>query len=81
MVQSVLGFAPKHPQQLQKLAAEDREFSDDELRTVFADLRMYYEKFVRTKKTPLENAAKSQRFSDYLVECAAKARTKTPVRA
>jgi hypothetical protein len=81
MVQSVLGFAPKHPQQLQKLAAEDREFSDDELRTVFADLRMYYEKFVRTQKTPLETAAKSQRFSDYLIECAAKARTKTPVRA
>jgi hypothetical protein len=71
VVDHLNGGSIRNPRQLNRLAADDVEIPDGELSTLFTRLKRWSERYLRQEDAILERAAKTQRFTDYLLECAA----------
>jgi hypothetical protein len=65
------------PRQLHGLATRDAEISVDELAALFQHLKEWSEAYLAEEGVILERAAKTQRFTDYLLERAAVQRAAT----
>ena len=65
----------RRPQQLRSLAALDASLTGSEIETLFDDLKKWADEYLAAESMILERAAKSQRFSDYLLKKASERRT------
>lgn len=61
--------------QLNRLATGDAEISRTEIRNIFEKLKAWSDSYLAAEGAILERAAKTQRFTEYLLECAAKGRS------
>jgi len=73
VVEHLNGGPVRHPQQLKRLAFNDAE--PNEMPQLFGKLKAWSEAYLAVEKTTLERAAKTQRFTDYLLENAARDRS------
>jgi hypothetical protein len=64
----------RQPRQLKHLAAADTELPPTEVRQLFGRLKTWSAEYLAVNHAILERAAKTQRFTDYLLECAARNR-------
>jgi hypothetical protein len=64
----------RQPRQLKHLAAADAELPQTEVRQLFGRLKTWSAGYLAANGATLERAAKTQRFTDYLLECAARNR-------
>ncbi len=71
------GGPVRQPRQLKRLAAEDVEPSPTGMLELFRRLKTWSEAYLAANNAILERAAKTQRFTDYLLDCAAQDRAKT----
>ncbi|AVT36241.1 AIPR family protein [Plantactinospora sp. BB1] len=58
----------RNPQQLRRVAIEDLDLSDEELRDLFERVKAWAAGYLAEEDAILERAAKTQRFTDYLLE-------------
>jgi hypothetical protein len=65
----------RRPQQLRSPAALDASLTQSEIEALFGDLKKWADEYLATESMILERAAKSQRFSDYLLKKASERRT------
>jgi hypothetical protein len=68
------GAPVRQPRQLKHLAAADAELPQTEVRQLFGRLKTWSAGYLAANGATLERAAKTQRFTDYLLECAARNR-------
>lgn len=77
LIADFLNGAPiRNPAQLRNLARNGATPSDSELRELFEKLKNWADSYLKSEKVILERAAKSQRFSEYLIKKTAEERKK-----
>jgi hypothetical protein len=69
----------KRPEQLRSLASQGASLTDEEIEALFLNLRRWSDQYQSWEHVILERAAKSQRFSDYLLKTAAIERSVRPL--
>lgn len=75
IVDKLHGSAVRGPQQLHALASQDASLTDLEIGALFGNLKQWADEYLKADGVILERAAKSQRFSDYLLKRASEQRS------
>lgn len=73
-VERLNGGSVRSPQLLRQLAVEDVDTKEDDLRELFNSLKAWSDTYLQAEGVILERATKAQRFTEYLLNCAASAR-------
>ena len=71
VVEHLNGSPIRHPRQLNRLATGDAEMSSAEMNQLFGKLKSWSDGYLTAEGAILERAAKTQRFTEYLLERAA----------
>lgn len=77
VTESLNGGPMRQPRHLKRLANEDAELSPTEMHQLFEKLKSWSETYLTDHDAILERAAKTQRFTEYLLTCAARDRKTT----
>jgi hypothetical protein len=75
IVDRLNGGPVKRPRQLRELASQDASLTDEEIDALFTKLKRWSAEYLETEGIILERAAKTQRFTEYLLRRAAEARS------
>jgi hypothetical protein len=67
----------RSPGQLRGLAREGKAVTDEQMLGLFEKLKIWASSYLKAENVILERAAKSQRFSDYLLKMAAEDRKRS----
>lgn len=62
------GGPVRSPQQLRRIASEELDLPDEELQALFEKLKAWASQYMLNEQAILERAAKTQRFTEYLLE-------------
>jgi hypothetical protein len=74
VAEKLYGGALRSPHQLKRLALDDAAMSTEQVSELFENLKQWSDKYLKTHGVILERATKAQRFSEYLLSCAQRAR-------
>lgn len=75
IVDRLNGGPVKRPRQLRELASQDASLTDEEIDALFTKLKRWSAEYLETEGIILERAAKTQRFTEYLLRRAAETRS------